>query len=405
MHFPNEIPMDPGLLGQIALGHAPVLDRQRTVIATRLTVSVLRPGSTPHPGLLLQMVEAAWPAGGPPVALNILGESLLAAVMEARLPASVMLELPSFMACDPAHTARIRALHAGGVPLLLHGVPPSALPGGLLGCFRWSVIELAQERRTAEDGLKVSSARELRFIQSGVRTVAEMEASFARGAVATAGWPIDEVLTAEGRRPAQPDLQALTELMRRTDEGDDVPKLEAVLKRDPSLAFQLMRYINSPAFGLSVEISSFGHAIMLLGYRRLKRWLALLLATASPDANMRPVMVASVRRGLLIEQLLASQSADEELRAEGFICGVFSLLDRMFQRSFADLLGTLPVPERVQQALVHGGGPFQPYLELARALESETGPVIAEHAEPLMLPMAEVNAALLRALVLAAQLD
>ena len=68
---------------------------------------------------------------------------------------------------------------------------------------------------------------------------------------------------------------------------EPIEKLENTLKRDPSLAFKLMRYINSPAFGLRVEISSFRHAIMMLGYKRLKRWVALLLATASKDVNMR----------------------------------------------------------------------------------------------------------------------
>ena len=85
---------------------------------------------------------------------------------------------------------------------------------------------------------------------------------------------------------------------------------------------------------MSVEISSFRHAIMLLGFKRLKRWLALLLATASKDANMKPVMFAAVRRGLLMEELVRA-SGDEEMRDEMFICGVFSLLDRMFQQTFA----------------------------------------------------------------------
>jgi EAL and modified HD-GYP domain-containing signal transduction protein len=58
-----------------------------------------------------------------------------------------------------------------------------------------------------------------------------------------------------------------------------------VLKNDPTLAFRLLRYINSPAFGLRVEVTRFRHAIMLLGYQRLKRWLALLLASASKDRD------------------------------------------------------------------------------------------------------------------------
>ena len=126
----------------------------------------------------------------------------------------------------------------------------------------------------------------------------------------------------------------IIELIHRVDNEEPIDRLEATLRRDPTLAFKLLRYINSPAFGLRVEISSFSHAIMMLGYQRLKRWLALLLATASKDVNLRPVMFAALRRGLLMEELVRG-SADEELRNEVFICGVFSLLDRMFQQPFA----------------------------------------------------------------------
>ncbi len=132
-----------------------------------------------------------------------------------------------------------------------------------------------------------------------------------------------------------------------------------------------MRYINSAAFGFQVEIGSFRHAIMLLGYQRLKRWLALLLATASRDADMQPVMFAAVRRGMLMEEL-SHATSDEAMRNEIFICGVFSLLDRMFNQPFSQLIKSIPVGDRIQQALVDGTGPYQPYLELVRAIESES---------------------------------
>jgi hypothetical protein len=145
----------------------------------------------------------------------------------------------------------------------------------------------------------------------------EMEASFARGAHAVLGWPIDDVISTTaargGKSTGQPDLQVFVELIRRVDNEEPIDRLETTLRRDPSLAFKLLRYINSPAFGLRVEISSFSHAIMMLGYQRLKRWLALLLATASKDVNLKPVMFAAVRRGLLMEELVRG-SGDEEMR-------------------------------------------------------------------------------------------
>ena len=181
-------------------------------------------------------------------------------------------------------------------------------------------------------------------------------------------------------------------------------RLEAILKRDPTLAFRLMRYLNSPAFGLKVEISSFGHALMLLGYQRLKRWLALLLASSSKDANAKPSMYAALRRGLLMEELVR-HNGDAELRGEMFICGVFSLLDRLLQQPLDELLSSLPVPERVRQALSGEGGAHLPYLDLVRAIEQESVLEIRECTERLFMGPAEVNRALLAALRAARQLD
>jgi EAL and modified HD-GYP domain-containing signal transduction protein len=165
-----------------------------------------------------------------------------------------------------------------------------------------------------------------------------------------------------------------------------------------------MRYLNSAAFGLTVEISSFQHAMMLLGYKKLKRWLALLLVSSSKDPAMKPAMFAAVRRGLLMEELVRS-SGDAEMRGEMFICGVFSLLDRMLGQPFGELLQSVPVPDRVRQALVDGAGPYQPYLVMVKALEQGARGDIREAADATFLGLAEINAALLRAMASARELD
>lgn len=394
------------VLRSIALSYSPMVDRQRSFPATRLTVSALRSGQPLQADHLLAAIGEVWPEGGARVSLNVMSETLLNDLLRAKPLASVMVEIPSFIACDAANAEAIRELHAHGNTLLLHGRPTMLLPRELLPCFKYSIIDLAEDRRKNEapGHSEPGVVRSMGFIQSGVRTVAEMENSFARGALAVLGWPIDEVTASAAPKSGAPDMAVLVELIRRVDEGEDVDKLEAVLKRDPTLAFQLMRYINSPAFGLSVEISSFRHAIMLLGYKRLKRWLALLLATASKDPNLKPVMYASVRRGIFMEQMVAP-AGDEEMRGEVFICGVFSLLDKLFHKPFDELLKTIPVPERVYHALAESSGPYHPYLELARAVESETAPVINELAEQLLVGLGDVNRAVLATLTMASQLE
>lgn len=395
------------ILAQVVLGYSPMIDRERAVKATRLTVFPVRPDVPLNAADLLETLIDVWPESGGKVSLNVVSESLLRDLMMAQPSANLMLEIPAFMACDPTHSEAITALYARGNTLLIKGRPRTELPREVLPCFKHSIIDLSDERR-GDSPAPPGVSREITHMQSGVRTLAELDASFRRGAVAVLGWPLDDAVVMQGGRAA-PDLTTIVELMRRIDEEAPIERIEDTLKRDPTLAFKLLRYINSPAFGLRVEVSSFHHALMLLGYQRLKRWLALLLASASKERDMKPVMFAALRRGLLMEELsrasAGGDAGDEQTRNEAFICGVFSLLDRMMHQPFAELLQSVPVSEAVRQALVDGAGPFQPALEIVRAVENESLFDVRESAERLLLGVEEINRAVLRALAAAVQLQ
>lgn len=397
---------DHPILGQVALGYSPMIDRQRAIVATRLTIFPGRPDAQLDAASLLEAVAEVWPEGGGSVSLNVLSETLLADLLRARPSTNLMIEVPAFLAGEPDNVAALQQLKAHGTPLLLKGRPLKELPREVLPCFRWAIVDLSEDRRVGETAVPEGVSRNIPFVQQGVRTLAELDASFQRGAAAVLGWPIDDAVKVQpsGKGGARPDLQVVVELINRVDRGDEIDALENTLKRDPTLAYKLLRYINSPLFGLRVEINSFRHAIMLLGYQKLKRWLALLLATAGKDDNLKPVMFAAVRRGLLMEEL-ARGHGDDEMRSEIFICGVFSLLDKMFGEPFDALLKTLPVPERVQQALAAGSGPFHPYLQLVHAIESESLYDLREAAEPLLMGPLEINRSVLRALAAASQLE
>ena len=423
---------DHPVLARVALGYCPMLDRQRNVVATRLTIFPERPDATPDVPALLAALQQVWPpvdeaqplkltlrpldpaavsqratasAGGAatPVALNIAGEALLSAVLQAGPPQHLMIEVPAFMATDPAHASAMRGLHEAGNVLLIKGRPLKPLTPDVLAWFAHSIVEVADERRGAS--APAPGVRNVTTVQAGARSTAEIDLAFQRGAVAVLGWPFDDPAPrATGRTTVPPDVKVVLELIQGVEREEPVSKLEAILRRDPTLAFRLMRYLNSAAFGLTVEINSFGHALMLVGHTRLKRWLALLLASSSKGVGARHLLFAAVRRGLLMEELGRSQG-DAEMRGEMFICGVFSLLDRLLQQPFSELLRNVPVPDRVQQALREEGGPYQPYLALLRAIEDEAVFDIREQGEALMLGQAEINRAVLAALHAARQLD
>jgi EAL and modified HD-GYP domain-containing signal transduction protein len=399
---------DHPVLGQVALGYAPMVDRHRAITALRLTVFATQPNAAPDAAGLLAVLAEAWPAEAGRLSLNVADERLLEQVLRCDLPPHLMLEVPAFMAGQLAQVEAIQALHQRGNTLLIKGRPTTPLSRDVLPCFAYSIIDLADERR---DGLPPPGgvSRNIPHVQAGVRSMAELAEAFSRGAIAVLGWPIEPAEaapTASGRlRQPQAAISTVVELINRVDRGEPIDRLEAVMKNDPTLAFRLLRYLNSPAFGLRVEVTSFGHAIMLLGYQRLKRWLALLLASGSGDPTHKPLVYAAVRRGLLMEELGRDGGADDAQRGDLFVCGVFSLLDRMLHQPFAQLLDTIPTSDAVRDALQHERGPYQPMLALVQAIESAALYDIRDTADALLMALPAVNRAVLRALVAARQLD
>ena len=76
-------------------------------------------------------------------------------------------------------------------------------------------------------------------------------------------------------------------MLRRVRQQASTAQIEAVLKHDASLSFNLLRFINSLGFSLQTEITSFRHAVTMLGLKKLFRWAALLL-TPRAQAALRP---------------------------------------------------------------------------------------------------------------------
>jgi EAL and modified HD-GYP domain-containing signal transduction protein len=390
------------VLGQVVLGYSPVIDRHQGVIATRLTVVPLRVGVTPDADALLQAIGEVWSEESGPVVLNVSSELLLAELLRARPHRNVMIEIPWFVAVEPANTAVLQELHARGNTLLLKGRPARPLPRELLHAFKWSIIDFADDRRLTAAPAPQGTTRSIPHIQSGVSTLAQLQQSFERGAIAVVGWPLDD---ADSAAPARPDVKVVLELIERLEQGRHADRFDETLMRDPLLAFELLRHVQGAAPGqLRLATGSFKQAISLLGPQPLRRWLGGMLARTGDDMRLKPVNFAALRRGLLLRHLAAASSS-AETRGELFMCGVFSLLDRIVGRPAAETLAMLDVPERVRAAIVDSSGPYHPLLELARAIESETAPEIRAAADAAFVEPLEINRALLKTLFLAGSLD
>jgi EAL and modified HD-GYP domain-containing signal transduction protein len=200
------------------------------------------------------------------------------------------------------------------------------------------------------------------------------------------------------------DRLQIIELLNMVRRKAELAAIEKAFRRDPALAYRLLRYINSPGVGLRSEVRSITHALVMLGYEPLYRWLALLLFAAGPEGGKNGALLnLALVRGRLIE-LLGQQALPESERDSLFVVGVFSLLEPLLGIPLKQALTAIHLPQAVDAALLEGSGIYGSYLRLAMACESGDAERIRNLTAECQLDAAGVNAAHLSALLWAESL-
>jgi EAL and modified HD-GYP domain-containing signal transduction protein len=192
-------------------------------------------------------------------------------------------------------------------------------------------------------------------------------------------------------------LSNILKVVQLIDRDADTVDIEAIIKRDAVLSYKLVSMANSAAYGLSVEISSIRHAIDILGRQKLKRWMSLLLLHSGGSDTPQVLLQMAFIRATFLEKIgrhLKFDGVHEDL----FLCGAFSVLDRILGISLTELLGRISISDAITDALVGDEGSLAPLMALTRGLESRDPTFLAAQCENLMLDPAAVNHALLTAI-------
>jgi c-di-GMP-related signal transduction protein len=187
-------------------------------------------------------------------------------------------------------------------------------------------------------------------------------------------------------------------LIEAIDADDSVEHIEHLLSEEPILAYRFLRYLNSAGLGLRTEIESLRHGLMVLGFSTLRSWLLEQLPQAIGDMNLQPVRAAMVVRARLMQNLLDAGEG-EDLRRDVFLCGLLSQIDLLLGESQSTALARLPVSEHITAAILHGEGPYVPYLDIATALESADTQTIHGLCNTFEMSSEAINRALLHTLV------
>lgn len=394
------------VLDSVSLGYQLLWGHQRQLRGVRLFID-----TDPDPDLLvdaphlLNVLREAWREQSPQLLLDIHALRLLGDVLDHSGPTTPWVLVPQVWLSHPTLVERVLQAQRRGAHLLWRGQTGEQPALGLSGCFERRVLQLTPEQ--ALQALRADLPPEADPPASPVQPdqIYEAVPSLAlashcldrHDSWALAGWPIEELTQISHQQPVQPSHSALARLLVAIEQDASLDAIESMLHDEPVLAYRFLRYVNSAALGLRDEVESIRRGLMMLGYSVLKAWLLLQAPQASRDPDLQPLRTGVILRAHLMSRLLDAGEEDE-LRREVYLCGLLSQIDLLLGEPLAVALQRLPLPQRVQAALLHRQGPYAPYLEIAAALESahtrSTHALCAAH----QIELDVVNRALLRTL-------
>lgn len=394
------------VLDQVVLAYSPMVGRWSDWAGLRVRLAPSGPRVEPDAAGLLAALAEIW-SGGPaaertdaaapsPVLLEAVDAQWAERLSRQPLPRSVGLVLPGELALAGTLLDRLRAGQADGIWLAVRAASWAEVPEAARGCFTDLLLDaraaLAPGRRIERNGWV-----------DGAQSLSEIDALLERGAKGIVGWP--RVARPSAGRDVRAEVPVVVDLMNRVERQEPLDNLERALKTDPTLVYRLLRYVNSAALGLKVEVAALRQALLLLGYLPLLRWLSrMLLEAAAKEGASRPLVYLSVCRAFVMERIaLASGQADEA--PEMFLCGMLSLLHLLLQRPLEELTATLPIPERVRCSLLEPDADYSLHLRWVEAAESGLVTGVREALAALRLDLGVANLALLQGLAAARSLD
>jgi EAL and modified HD-GYP domain-containing signal transduction protein len=131
------------------------------------------------------------------------------------------------------------------------------------------------------------------------------------------------------------------------------------------MSVKALRFVNSPAAGLTTKVDSIQHASVLLGRDTLRSWISLTLMSALDDKPAELVSLA-LSRAKFCE--LVARHLDAPNPAT-YYARMLSLLDVVFDTTMDEVIAQLPLDDTIRAAVLGHDSPITDVLRHAIELE------------------------------------
>ncbi len=161
----------------------------------------------------------------------------------------------------------------------------------------------------------------------------------------------------------------------------NIDHIEGIIKRDPSLCYRLLRYLNSAAFGV-FPIRSVRHALLLLGENELRKWISVVVAATIAKNKPGELLLNALTRASFCESVAKRTLLNSP---ELFLVGLFSLMDALLDMPMDRLINRVPLSDACKNALMGEAGEYGDVLKLGCAFESGDWDIAAKTAAKIGL--------------------
>jgi EAL and modified HD-GYP domain-containing signal transduction protein len=194
-------------------------------------------------------------------------------------------------------------------------------------------------------------------------------------------------------------LQILKEIHRPELNLDQI---EEIIKREVSLSYKLLRYINSPFFRWRQEVSSIRHALILMGDRNVKKWVSFVILAGMGEDRPQELITGAVVRARFCE-LIASMTRLRNREEDLFLMGMFSLIDAIVNRPLSELLMEIPIADDVKNGLLGEQNAIREIFDVVVSYERGDWKVFSERAATLGINESEIAGLYLQSLIWAGE--
>jgi len=190
---------------------------------------------------------------------------------------------------------------------------------------------------------------------------------------------------------------ALLQIMAEVNQPEfDLDRIETLIAPDVSLAYKLLRYINSAFFAKAQRISSIQQALVYMGEMEIRRFVSLVAMSNLAKGKPGELIRAACIRGKFCE-LIGRIVKDNVKPAELFTLGMFSLIDAILDQPMGKIMKELPLEEDIKIALVEQKGRLVGYLFLAETYEKGLWPQMSKICQVMNIPEAKLPEVYLQA--------